>query len=132
MRKERQREARPTYSGFSFTAYTTTSAKEIIEKLKSKCLYVVVGLEICPTTKKEHLQGYFYLKEPRTHGMAKRLLKDVHIEPSRSGPIDNFIYCTKEENFLAEGSIIRANKEWELSEFLAGRDLKPPLLERKR
>lgn len=106
MRKQRIRKPRMQHYGFVFTCYRFTSIDDVISRLAPKCKYVVAGLEVCPTTDKHHLQGYLYLEEPRTEGMARRLIKDVHIEPARSGPIENFLYCSKEERYETKGSLI--------------------------
>jgi len=112
MRKPRIRKPRERYYAFVFTNHKFISISEELHSLESHCLFAVAGLELCPKTGKQHLQGYFYLKEPRTKGKARRLLKNVHIEPARECPVKNFLYCTKGNNFRSIGSITTASKSW--------------------
>lgn len=68
---------------------------------------VIVGRETCPTTDREHLQGYFKLKNAATWQNVKALfsrsgLDDVHLEQARGSPSQNWQYCSKEGNIFME------------------------------
>lgn len=112
MRKPRNRKPRQKFSAFVFTNHKFESLDAELKQLIPYCVYVIAGIEVCPNTRKLHLQGYFYLKEPRTEGRARKLLKGIHIEPARDCPARNFLYCAKESNYLSAGSIISAIKSW--------------------
>lgn len=112
MRKSRIRKPRDKHYGFVFTNYRFDTVSAELEQLKPYCVYAVAGLEACPLTGKLHIQGYFYLKEPKSRGKARRYLKDVHIEPARECPEKNFLYCTKGNNYLTVGSISDAIIGW--------------------
>lgn len=112
MRKPRDRKTRVKHNAFVFTNHQFDSIASQLKQLIPYCIYVVAGIEFCPTTCKPHLQGYFYLKEPRTEGRARKLVKYMHIEPARDCPARNFLYCTKESNYMSDGSIVTALKSW--------------------
>lgn len=112
MRKPRNRKPRPEYHAFVFTKHTSSSIKYLLDKLEPHCLFAIAGLEVCPTTKKLHIQGYFYLKNPRTKGMVRKLFPSSHIEPARESPELNFLYCSKENSYSTIGSLSQAVKSW--------------------
>lgn len=69
---------------------------------ENKCISGIGGLEICPTTKKEHIQGWFALKnKERMTGLLKILPKGIHLEKAKAGAKANDKYCTKDGNILA-------------------------------
>ena len=59
--------------------------------------YSIFGREICPETKKPHLQGFFSLIHPK--GMRVTALKKHfltgHITVARGTPLENKRYCSK-------------------------------------
>lgn len=80
--------------------------------------YLVVGKEICPTTGKEHWQGYVEFDSPTAMNTVKNMLggSGVHIEPRRGSAEEASVYCKKDGNFQEWGSIKQQGKRNDLSE----------------
>lgn len=80
-------------------AWTFTSYKEDINLLQEKIKYAVYQREICPTTGREHWQGYFQAKSPIRFKSAKAIVNDdsAHVEKAVASPEKNREYCTKED-----------------------------------
>ena len=57
-----------------FTGFNETGYKFNEKQMK----YLVVGKEICPTTGKEHWQGYVELKNAKTFSAIKNYLKIIN------------------------------------------------------
>lgn len=70
--------------------------------------YVVCGLETCPTTHRQHLQGYLQRTQCRLSSL-RRLLPGAHWEPAKGTPAQNLQYCSKEGDFWSSGTM-RASK----------------------
>lgn len=68
------------------------------------CDYVVVGIENCPLTQKQHYQGYIEFKKPYELGSVKRILndKETHLEIARADASACISYCKKDNNILIE------------------------------
>jgi hypothetical protein len=62
--------------------------------------YMVYQLEKCPTTGREHWQGYVEFRNPRTMESVKRALRlnGVHLEIRRGTATEAAEYCKKEES----------------------------------
>lgn len=67
--------------------------------------YIVFGYEICPDTKRPHLQGYLNLKKEKTLSALKRIINinHIHLEISRKDSLANYDYCTKDGKFEEVG-----------------------------
>lgn len=65
--------------------------------------YLCYGLEKCPNTGREHLQGYIYFKNAKSFSAVKKLLPTQHLERSNGSTADNVKYCSKEGNFKEFG-----------------------------
>jgi len=55
----------------------------------------IVGKEVCPTTQKEHLQGWIQFKN-QNRPSALGWPKEVHFESAKGSYEDNLAYCTKD------------------------------------
>jgi len=77
-----------------FTAY------EELKLAEDEIAYLVCQVEICPTTKKEHIQGYVRFKRSQRMSGAKRILglKSVHVTPANGTEDENYAYCTKADS----------------------------------
>lgn len=86
--------------GWCFTAFNYDE-QTIYDLVDYKCLYIMYQTEICPETKRPHLQGWVHFKSPK---MARVFKKDFlpklqpHFEPRKGTPEHNAIYCTKKES----------------------------------
>lgn len=85
--------------------FTITIFNKKIDEVKfdkSKVKYCILGTEICPKTKKLHLQGYVETwKKIRPTGL-KKIYNDntMHIEFAQASKEDNINYCKKDGNFI--------------------------------
>jgi len=68
-----------------------------------KWKYIIVGKEICPETKKEHLQCFGVCNSPRTLKSVIKELKPRHVEICKGNVIQNVDYCSKDNNFTEWG-----------------------------
>lgn len=85
---------------FCFTSFK----KELIFD-KKKIRYIIYGNEICPTTKRPHLQGYVEYYKPTTFKQAQKSVGDeVCWLKKRKGTRDQArSYCMKDKNFVEYG-----------------------------
>lgn len=117
------------YTAFTFTSYADTISIATVIDGAVIVDYYVYQREVCPTTNRQHWQGYVLLKleHKTTIGRIKsKILNDqtAHIEQARGTPEQNKAYCTKTDTRLAG----TASVEWGSFEHRgAGRrnDLKP-------
>ncbi len=71
--------------------------KKLSDTKKFKCY--ALQEEICPDTKKPHIQGYIEYNVPRTFQGVKRHLGDntMHVEPRKGTKTQAVTYCTKQD-----------------------------------
>lgn len=84
---------------FSVFDYGTTL---LPEAQHNEIAYIVYQEEKCPTTGRNHLQGYLQLVSKKRLNGAKGILQVLfgghpHLEVARGSPQENFEYCTKAE-----------------------------------
>lgn len=65
--------------------------------------YKSVGKEVCPETKRNHLQGYIYFDNAKTLSTLKKLNNKIHWEAAKGDDTDNYIYTSKEGEYFTEG-----------------------------
>jgi hypothetical protein len=70
--------------------------------------YMIVGSEICPTSKKHHFQCFVYFYNPKKfvevrNYFYKRLGKYVHFNKCNGTNLQNIAYCSKDEDFTEHG-----------------------------
>jgi hypothetical protein len=65
--------------------------------------YIVVGKEIAPDTKKEHLQIYIEYTHQATFNQMKERFPGAHIETAFSPGYQASMYCKKDKDFYEEG-----------------------------
>jgi len=93
--------SRKTFYCFTLFNYENIE-EEINRQLKTLCKQYLYGREICPTTKKKHLQGFFSLKKPMRITEIKIPGKPKLIACSGSEE-QNEIYCSKDKDFVRYG-----------------------------
>lgn len=77
--------------------------------------YLIIGKEICPTTNKEHQQGYVEFKRQTDFGVVKTLLgSNTHIEPRNGTAVQAIEYCKKEGNYEEHGTPSKQGKRSDL------------------
>jgi len=90
--------------------------------------YIVMGIEICPTTQTKHLQTYIYYNKDRTFLTVTKDFGKCRICTTRGTPQQNRTYCIKDGNFYEFGEIPLENglkggqalqAKWDLTKQLA-------------
>lgn len=82
---------------FTLNNYEDNSEEKIVTQLHND-LYII-GKEIGESGT-PHLQGYLEFKNARSFASVKKILPSAHIEKARGTRKDNFIYCSKEGNYI--------------------------------
>ena len=85
---------------YCFTAWT--EPKYDVDKIR----YICWGLEQCPTTNKQHWQGFICLKRTSRVNMCKRIIgagNDTHVEQRRGSRNEAREYCRKDGEFFEWG-----------------------------
>jgi len=69
--------------------------------------YHVFGIETCPTTKNDHLQGYIEFASAKSFSAIKKFFKDdsLHLEARKGSALQAASYCKKDQHFHEFGSI---------------------------
>ena len=61
----------------------------------------IIGEEVCPKTKKKHLQGYAkFAKKCRPLVKFKEVFPDIYLRKAIAPLMNNYDYCKKEGNFV--------------------------------
>lgn len=103
-----------TTQTFQKIVFTQHAIEEPIynEKLK----YLAYAKETCPTTGKEHWQGFAYAKTPMKLTGWKKLFIGAHIESMRGDFKSNEKYCSKEGQLTEHGQRPRQGERTDLQE----------------
>lgn len=74
-------------------------------KPNSFITYIIGGLETCPETKKQHIQGYLECSTKRTINAIKKELncQSMHLEQRRGSQEEAINYCKKDGNIMEFG-----------------------------
>lgn len=90
-----------------FTSFDMELEWDLIFSENKKLIkYILVGKEICPSSKKFHYQGYIQLASPVSLKKIKKLISgSVHAEIARGSPVQNYNYCTKESIHFEGGTL---------------------------
>lgn len=78
----------------------------MIEQIKQTkgVSYGILGREVCPTTQRQHLQGYLEFETQKSFKTLTKLFKGIHVE-ARHGTQEQAIeYCKKEGSFVEFGT----------------------------
>lgn len=134
--------------GYTFTIFTDvfetdsdcTSFLDSLSVLDPD--YLVFGWETCPTTGKEHIQGYFFWRNKKRATAIINLLwwTKLHLEAARKDPEANRSYClgltkgkTPNEVYIEHGEMPRQGNRSDLTavcnEILDGKPLKKVYME---
>jgi len=84
------------YRNWCFTSYS--NEKPIFDD--GVMLYLCFQKETCPTSKKEHFQGYVEFKAQKRLGEVKKVFKDdkIHVEARHGTQEQAIAYCKKKES----------------------------------
>nr|QTE03549.1 MAG: replication-associated protein [Phylloscopus fuscatus CRESS-DNA-virus sp.] len=91
-----------------FTSYDVDT--EPLATVRDKCEYIVWGREICPTTTREHIQGFVAFRTRTKFSTVKRWIPGAHVEKCKGSPNQNADYCKKDGNFKEYGSLPKTAK----------------------
>ncbi len=80
--------------------------------------YICWGLEICPTTKRKHYQGWIQIREKKRLGGIKKVCrsKTIHIKSCIGTEEQNDIYCQKDNVYWRVGVYTTQGKRTDLDE----------------
>ena len=94
-----------TFEKIPFRSIVFTEHKDApdFEDINHKISYMAYANEVCPTTKKAHLQGFAYARVAMKLTGWKKLFPTAHIEKMRGSFADNEKYCSKEGELLEFG-----------------------------
>lgn len=99
---------KPMFRRFAFTSFSALDFDdyEALFENEDGIKYLVVGLEECPKTKKQHIQGYISYNRPIRCLTLKSKLPDItsHIEGCKGDEQSNIDYCTKDNNYKEYGT----------------------------
>lgn len=99
------RKARWTFTEFDTELIDAYWADEHLEE-RFGAKYVIVGMEVCPTTSRRHLQGYIHFKSVKSFSQMKKILgSETHFEAAIGSGASNVTYCSKEGNWKEWGSM---------------------------
>jgi hypothetical protein len=101
-----------TFRKECFTCHKSEVEPIFSEKLR----YLGYAKEICPSTGKEHWQGFVYTKTPMKFTVWKKLFPGAHIESMLGDFKSNTIYCSKEGMLTQHGQPPRQGECTDLQE----------------
>lgn len=105
---------------FTLNNYEEDDEARIQAFMRESAAYAVYGREIAPTTGTPHLQGYVHLKKKMRFNAFKAAIGDAaHIEPATGSDEQNFVYCTKSEDYFEVGEKTSQGKRSDLSDAVA-------------
>lgn len=102
------------HRSYCFTSYDVENHPVFIP---AQMTYLLIGNEVCPKTKRKHLQCYVHLRNAKTWTATKKMIGNhIHIEPCKGSVDSNYKYCTKEGDFVEHGTKPQQGKRIDLIE----------------
>jgi len=100
--KQQTRKSYYAFTLFNFEKEGLEQAfRQALNDITTKYLY---GREICPSSQKPHLQGFFALKKAaRITELRKKLVGNPHLEPCKGDEVSNINYCSKSGDVVSKG-----------------------------
>lgn len=101
-----------------FTDYENLDFDKIYKENIDLIRYLNVGKEICPTTNKEHNQGWIQFRNKKRMNGVKKVFgtKKLHLEMCRGSELDNDKYCAKDGNNKIWGEFITQGQRTDLEQ----------------
>lgn len=90
------------FRGAVFTQYGDPPDWDIVN---NKLRFMAYGLEHCPTTGREHYQGFAYAKTSMRWSAWKKVFPTGHFEKMMGSFASNETYCSKESNLIKFGEM---------------------------
>lgn len=100
---KRKRTLNVNSRAFTFTDYSLREENWKLAYANLGTEYIIFGRELCPTTKRPHLQGFISFKEEKAFSTVDKISPGAHIEIARKCAAANFTYCSKDENYFEAG-----------------------------
>lgn len=94
----------PNVKCWAFTCYDLDLDLRHFPEIEVK--YVILGKEVCPETQRKHIQGFVWFTKCHRFGAVKTFFQafpTMHIEACKGSPYENFVYCSKEGDFVERG-----------------------------
>lgn len=88
------------YRNVCFTSYD--EEPKFIESIMS---YLIYGLETCPSTGREHWQGYVEFSKQISRAKLKEILGSAHVERRMGSSLEAATYCAKGESYCEHGRL---------------------------
>lgn len=109
---------KPRLRNFCFTDFKLRDWNKIWNEHQDDLRYLVIGDEICPTTGRQHYQGWLQIRTSRTKtAIAKRLgVKDMWMMGCFGDEYSNEKYCGKDKKFTKWGEFIIQGQRRDLEE----------------
>lgn len=116
---------------WQFTDFKNLNIDNIYDRYKDIIRYIAYGKEICPTTGKEHNQGWIqFINKKRFNGVKKIFgCKSIHIEPCQGSEYDNEKYCAKDGKFKSFGNFVSMGERTDFEQIKLKLDQNKPLIE---
>jgi len=93
---------RKTFYCFTMFNFDNDIKVTLNRQLETICKKYLYGEEICPSTGKLHLQGFFHLKKAMRITEIK-LINNPHLESCKGSEEQNEIYCSKDKKITKFG-----------------------------
>lgn len=78
--------------------------------------FLICGYEVCPDTKKAHIQGYVQFKKRTSLKQIKKFWPTVHLEASKGTADHNITYCSKDGQSHQHGEVIKRGQRSDLDD----------------
>nr|AHI42034.2 replication-associated protein [Human associated cyclovirus 10] len=90
---------------FTWHDYDCEDVAKTERFINTHCKYGIFGKEVCPDTRRIHLQGFCSLAKPKRFKWIKEQLSNrIHIEKAMGSDKENQQYCSKSGKFFEKGS----------------------------
>lgn len=100
---------------FAFTDFSLSDKASIFNKYPDDIRALAWSLETCPTTGRQHHQGFIQTYGQSRFAKIKKMLGDsVHIETMRGTVLDNELYCEKEGRLTIMGQFTKQGKRTDI------------------
>ncbi len=103
---------------YCFTDFQLLDFEKIYKENQTIIRYICFGREKCPKTKKEHIQGWVQLYNPKSLQTVKRIVNcnKIHVEICKGNEKFNDTYCKKDNDFKTFGTCKRQGQRTDLED----------------
>lgn len=98
------------FRNFCFTDFDTSEEHQKNWLSYEGLTYVIFGIETCPTTGRQHLQGYAEAEKQLSLLSLKKFAPSAHFEARKGTPAEAITYCKKEGKYFEHGETKRQGK----------------------